>query len=63
MKRIYLSHKDKKIGGICGGIGEFFGVDPVLIRVATILVAIFSAVFPAILAYIILWLIIPAKNK
>jgi len=62
MKKIYLSQKNKKIAGICGGIGEFFDTDPVLIRVATILIAIFSAVFPAILAYIILWLIIPTKK-
>ncbi len=62
MKKIYLSKENKKIAGICGGIGEFFGVDPVLIRVATILLAIFTAIFPAVLAYIILWLVIPAKK-
>jgi len=62
MKKIYLSQKNKKIAGVCGGIGEFFNVDPVLVRVALILVAIFSAVFPAILAYIIIWLIVPVKK-
>jgi len=62
MKKIYLSQKNKKMAGVCGGIGEFFNIDPVLVRVATILVAIFSAVFPAILAYIILWLVIPIKK-
>jgi phage shock protein C len=62
MKKIYLSNNNKKIAGICGGIGEYFNVDPVLIRVATIIVAIFTAIFPAVLAYIILWLVIPEKK-
>ena len=32
-KRLYLSNTDKKVAGVCGGIAEFFGIDPTIIRV------------------------------
>jgi phage shock protein C len=57
VKRLYRSGKDKMLGGVCGGIAEYLGVDPVLIRLLWIL-AIF-AWGSGILAYIIAWIIIP----
>jgi phage shock protein C len=59
VRRLYRSGKDKVIGGVCGGIGEYIGVDPVIIR---LLWALGSLVWGAgILLYIIAWIIIP-KN-
>jgi len=58
MKRLYLSATDKKIGGVCGGIGEYFDRDPTLIRIIFIMLIILSFGF-AILAYVAMWLIIP----
>ncbi len=60
MKRLYLSNSDKKIGGVCGGIGEYYDKDPTLIRILFILVILFSFGF-GILAYLAMWLIIPKK--
>jgi len=51
MKKLYLSTSDKKIGGVCGGIGEYFDKDPTLIRILFILVILFSFGF-GILAYL-----------
>jgi len=60
MKRMYLSDTDKKIGGVCGGIGEYFDKDPTLIRILFILVILFSFGF-GIIAYLAIWLIVPKK--
>lgn len=61
MKKLYLSDIDKKVSGVCGGIGEYFEVDPNLIRLAWILLSIFSAGFPGLIAYIIAAAIIPRR--
>jgi len=58
IKRLYRSNVDKIIGGVCGGLGEYMEVDPVLIR---IIWTILGFVGIGIIAYIIAWIIIP-KN-
>ncbi len=63
MEKIYLSAKNKKIYGVCGGIGEVYNIDPVLIRVVFVLVAAITAFLPAFIAYLITaWFIIPNKH-
>ena len=51
--------KNKMIAGVCGGIAEWLGWDPTLVRVLYVLVSFFSAAFPGILVYIILWIVMP----
>ncbi|MCZ7611237.1 MAG: PspC domain-containing protein [Ignavibacterium sp.] len=58
-KKLYRSVTDKMLGGVCGGIAEYFGIDPVIIRLTFVLAVIFGG--SGILAYIILWIIIPQK--
>jgi phage shock protein C len=60
MQRLYLSETDKKIGGVCGGIGEYFQRDPTVIRILFILLILVSFGF-GILAYLAMWLIIPKR--
>ena len=50
---------DYLIGGVCGGLARWLGWDPTLVRVLYVLVSVFSAAFPGIIVYLILWLIIP----
>ena len=50
MKKLYLSNSDRKIGGVCGGIGEYFDKDSMLIRIIFILLILFSFGF-GILVY------------
>ncbi len=63
-----MSHKkltrsdDRVIAGVCGGIAEYFGWDLTLVRVLYILITIFSAAFPGILVYIILWIVMPSST-
>ncbi len=58
-KRLYRSHKEKMIGGVCGGLAEYFDIDPVFIRILFV-VAVFAG-GSGILAYIICWIIIPGQ--
>lgn len=57
---LYRSTKYRKIAGVCGGLGEYFNVDPVIFR---ILFLLFFFVFGGgLFAYIIMWFIIPKKQ-
>lgn len=58
-KKLYRSRKNKKIAGICGGIGEYFDIDPNLVR---IIAAFICLTPPGILAYIVAWIIIPEEQ-
>ena len=57
MKRLYRSQKDKIIAGVCGGIGEYFGIDPVIIRIIAVILFFWGG--SGIIAYIIGMIIIP----
>jgi phage shock protein C len=61
MKKLYLSKMDKKIGGICGGIGESYGIDPTLIRLVWVFICFTPAIIAALITYIVAWAIIPQK--
>jgi phage shock protein C len=59
MRRLVRSRTDKKIAGICGGLGELFSVDPTLIRLAVVFIGLVTAILPMLLAYLVGWAIIP----
>jgi phage shock protein PspC (stress-responsive transcriptional regulator) len=54
---------NKMLAGVCGGIAEFFDIDPTLIRVCYAALSVFSAAFPGLILYIILMLIMQVKDK
>ena len=60
-KRLTLSD-DRKLGGVCGGIAEYFDVDPTLIRIVYAALTPFPA-FCGIILYPILYSIMPSKSK
>lgn len=62
MKKLTLSNTDKKISGVCGGIAEYLEVDSTLIRLGWVLLSIFSAGFPGIIAYVLAAVIIPKEG-
>ena len=57
-KALRRSRRDRVIAGVCGGLGEFFGITPVWFRLAFIIAAIPGGV-PGISLYLLLWLIVP----
>lgn len=59
--RLYRSSTDKVLAGVCGGLGDYFNIDPTIIRIIYVLLTVFSAAFPGVVAYIIMALIIPQE--
>src|SRR4051794_26538314 len=58
--RLYRSRSNKMISGVCGGLGEYFDVDPVLIRLLFVVTAFISGA--GLLAYIVLWIVLPMEG-
>ena len=61
-KRLTTSATNIKIFGVCGGIGEYLNVDPVLIRVIVIAATIMTGIMPGIIAYIACAVVIPRPS-
>ena len=59
-KRLYRSESKRVLAGVCGGLGEYLGVDPIFIRIFFILWAVFGELGG--LAYFILWIIVPNQS-
>jgi len=59
-KKIFRSEKDRVVGGVCAGLGEFFDIDPTIIRILFVLITLFGG--GGILLYLVLWLIIPSEK-
>ncbi len=60
-KKIYLSDGNKKIAGVCGGLGEYFGIDPTIIRIIWFLSFFLEGI--GLLAYFIGWIVIPRRRS
>ena len=63
MRKLYLSKRNGKIFGVCGGIGETYDIDPLAIRLATVFLFLATAIIPVLVTYILGWLFIPQKPK
>ena len=57
------SRKNRMIAGVCGGLAEWLGWDPTVVRLLYVLVSILSIAFPGTLAYVILWAIMPSAPE
>ena len=62
-RKLTRSRRHKIIAGVCGGIAEYFDLDPTVVRVAYVLISIISVAFPGILAYIILMFVMPPPEQ
>lgn len=62
MRKLYRSRSNSMIAGVCGGLAEYLGLDPTVVRLLYVLLSIFSAGFPGILVYIIAMIIIPLED-
>ena len=59
-KRLFRSRKSRMIAGVCGGIAEYFEIDPTLVRLLWVVASLFSG-GAGILGYVIAWIIIPER--
>jgi phage shock protein C len=57
IKRVYRSKKSRMLAGVCGGIAEYFSIDPALVRLLAVLLVLMG--FAGIILYLVAWLIIP----
>lgn len=58
-KKLYRSVREKMLGGVCGGLAEYFDIDPTIVRVLFVVSLLFGGA--GIIAYIILWIIVPEE--
>ncbi len=58
-KRLYRSREEKMIGGVCGGIAEYFDVDPTLVRAVWVAITLLAGF--GIVLYLILWVLVPLQ--
>ena len=58
-KKLYRSKENRKVAGVCGGIGEYFDIDPTLVRLLA--VALVFAGGSGVLGYIVAWIIVPEE--
>ncbi|AIC95590.1 MULTISPECIES: PspC domain-containing protein [Shouchella] len=61
MKQLKRSTTKRFITGVCGGIGEYFSIDPTIIRLIAVVLALVTTVWPVVLAYIIATFLMPAE--
>lgn len=60
-RRLYRSKTEKMLGGVCGGLGELLDIDPTIVRLVFVLLALWGG--SGILIYLVLWLIAPYKDE
>ncbi|KPJ72955.1 phage-shock protein [Parcubacteria bacterium DG_74_1] len=61
MKRLYRSRENKIFGGVIGGIGEYFDIDPTVLRLIFVFIILATGIMPGIIAYIAALFIVPQK--
>jgi len=60
VKRLHRSLRDRKIAGVCGGLGDYFDLDPVFFRLFFLFSILFGGL--GLVAYLVLWVLVPAQE-
>jgi len=62
-KKLHRSQTQKMIGGVCGGLGEYFDIDVNLVRLLFVALCLMTALLPMLIFYIVAWIIVPVEVK
>ena len=62
-KRLFRSMSQKMLGGVCGGLADYFDVDVSLVRLGFIGICLLTAILPMLLFYIIAWIVVPIEKR
>ncbi len=62
-KKLQRSQQQKMIGGVCGGLGEYFEIDATLVRLIFVGIGLLTAFFPVIIFYIVAWIVVPVEKS
>ncbi len=60
-QKLFRSKQDRVIAGVCGGLGEYFELDPIVFRLIFILLAVFGA--SGVVVYLVMWILIPEQGE
>ena len=60
-RKLYRSRTDRKLGGVCGGLAEYFNLDPTLLRVLFIVLAVLGG--SGIIIYLAMWILVPNQPQ
>lgn len=60
-KKLYLDKKNAKISGVCAGLGDYFGIDPMVIRIATVIISLLGGLGIIFLGYVLLAIFLDPK--
>ena len=63
MKKLFRSNTNKKIAGVCGGIGEMMDADPTIVRLVVVVLALATGIIPFFIGYLIAWWIVPEDMR
>ncbi|NTW48526.1 MAG: PspC domain-containing protein [Chlorobiales bacterium] len=63
MKKLYRSNTDKMISGIFGGLSKYLDIDATFLRVIGVVLALITGVVPLIIAYLVVWYIVPPEPQ
>ncbi len=61
--RLHRSRSNRMLAGVCGGLAEWLGWDPTLVRILYVVASVVSAAFPGLLVYLVLWLVMPERQN
>jgi len=61
--KLYRSRIDRMIGGVCGGLGKYLGLDGTILRLIAVVLMVLTGVIPGVIAYLILMLIVPLEPE
>lgn len=62
-KKLYRSRESRVLAGVMGGLGEFFGVDPVLLRLAYLILTVFTGFVPGVIGYVLAIIVVPEAPR
>lgn len=60
-RRLFRSRTNRRLSGVCGGLGEYLDVDPTLVRLIFLLLLIFTGIVPGLIFYLAAWVIMPEE--
>ncbi len=61
-RRLTRTRQDRMLAGVCGGLAKYLFVDPTVVRLVFALATFFTVVFPGILIYLIMWIVVPKED-
>lgn len=60
-KRLLRLRSDRKIAGVCSGLGSYLGLDPIVVRLVWVFLTFVSGLLPGIVVYVLAWIIVPEE--